>query len=111
MEDTGRNTLKRNSWNFSASKNFKGKLKAEIFKARIKKENRVCEIAFDFQNKNIISYAEKELQGDKNKKGNNLAMKQGEILENKEKMSSKEMENELQKFLETKDNACGKFLK
>ena len=38
MEDTGRNTLKRNSWNFSASKNFKGKLKAEIFKARIKKE-------------------------------------------------------------------------
>ena len=38
-------------------------------------------------------------------------MKQSEILENKEKMSSKEMENELEKFLETKDNACGKFLK
>ena len=45
MEDTGRNTLKRNSWNFSASKNFKGKLKAEIFKARIKKK--VCMICAD----------------------------------------------------------------
>ena len=78
---------------------------------QLKKENIVCETVFDFKNKNIISYAEKELRSDKNKKGNNLAMKQGEILENKEKMSSKEMENELEKFLETKDNACGKFLK
>lgn len=78
---------------------------------QLKKENIVCETVFDFKNKNIISYAEKELRSDKNKKGNNLAMKQGEILENKEKISSKEMENELEKFLETKDNACGKFLK
>ena len=78
---------------------------------QLKKENIVCETVFDFKNKNIITYAEKELQSDKNKKGNNLATKQGEILESKEKMSSKEMENELQKFLETKDNACGKFLK
>ena len=78
---------------------------------QLKKENIVCETVFDFKNKNIISYAEKELQSGKNKKGSNLATKQGEILESKEKMSSKEMENELQKFLETKDNACGKFLK
>ena len=78
---------------------------------QLKKENSTCETVFDFKNKNIISYAEKELRSDKNKKGNNLAMKQGKILENKEKISSKEMENELQKFLETKDNACGKFLK
>lgn len=76
---------------------------------KLKKENSTCETVFDFKNKNIIAYAEKELQGDKNKKGNNLATKQAEILENKEKISSKEMENELQKFLETKDNACGKF--
>ena len=78
---------------------------------KLKKENSVCETVFDFKNKNIVAYAEKELQSDKNKKGNNLATKQAEILENKEKISSKEMENELQKFLETKDNACGKFLK
>ena len=76
---------------------------------KLKKENSTCETVFDFKNKNIIAYAEKELQSDKNKKGNNLAKKQTEILENKEKISSKEMENELQKFLETKDNACGKF--
>lgn len=76
---------------------------------KLKKENTTCETVFDFKNKNIIAYAEKELQSDKNKKGNNLAKKQTEILENKEKISSKEMENELQKFLETKDNACGKF--
>ena len=78
---------------------------------QLKKENIVCETVFDFKNKNVISYAEKELQSNKNKKGNNLATKQGEILESKEKISSKEMENELEKFLETKDNACGKFLK
>lgn len=76
---------------------------------KLKKENNTCETVFDFKNKNVISYAEKELQSDKNKKGNNLAMKQGEILESKEKISSKEMENELEKFLETKDNVCGKF--
>lgn len=76
---------------------------------KLKKENNTCETVFDFKNKNVISYAEKELQSNKNKKGNNLAMKQGEIIENKEKISSKEMENELQKFLETKDSACGKF--
>lgn len=92
-------------------KDKKDKNNEDSLTINLKKENRACETSFDFKNKNIISYAEKELQGDKNKKGNNLAMKQGEILENKEKMSSKEMENELQKFLETKNNACGKFLK
>ena len=76
---------------------------------KLKKENSACETVFDFKNKNVIAYAEKELQSNKNKKGNNLATKQTEILENKEKISSKEMENELQKFLETKDSACGKF--
>lgn len=92
-------------------KDKKDKFNEDSLTIQLKKENNTCETVFDFKNKNIISYAEKELQSDKNKKGNNLAMKQGEILENKEKMSSKEMENELQKFLETKDNACGKFLK
>ena len=87
------------------------KFNEDLLTIQLKKENNTCETVFDFKNKNIISYGEKELQSDKNKKGNNLAMKQGEILENKEKISSKEMENELQKFLETKDNACGKFLK
>lgn len=92
-------------------KNKNDKNNEDLLTVQLKKENSTCETVFDFKNKNIISYAEKELQSDKNKKGNNLAMKQGEIIENKEKMSSKEMENELQKFLETKDNACGRFLK
>ena len=92
-------------------KNKNNKNNEDLLTVQLKKENSTCETVFDFKNKNIISYAEKELQSDKNKKGNNLAMKQGEIIENKEKMSSKEMENELQKFLETKDNACGRFLK
>lgn len=92
-------------------KNKNDKNNEDLLTVQLKKENNACETVFDFKNKNIISYAEKELQSDKNKKGNNLAMKQGGIIENKEKMSSKEMENELQKFLETKDNACGKFLK
>lgn len=87
------------------------KFNEDLLTIQFKKENNACETVFDFKNKSIISYAEKELQSDKNKKGNNLAMKQGEILENKEKISSKEMENELEKFLETKDNVCGKFLK
>ena len=42
---------------------------------KLKKENTTCETVFDFKNKNIIAYAEKELQSDKNKKGNNLAKK------------------------------------
>lgn len=87
------------------------KFNEDLLTIQLKKENSTCETVFDFKNKNIISYAEKDLRSDNSKKGNNLAMKQGEILENKEKMSSKKMENELQKFLETKDNACGKFLK
>ena len=64
-------------------KDKKDKNNEDSLTIQLKKENRVCEIAFDFKNKNIISYAEKELQSDKNKKGNNLAMKQGEIIENK----------------------------
>lgn len=92
-------------------KDKKDKNNEDSLTIQLKKENNACETVFDFKNKNIISYAEKELRSDKNKKGNNLAMKQGEIIENKEKMSSKEMENELEKFLETKNNACGKFLK
>lgn len=91
-------------------KDKKDKNNEDSLKINLKKENSVCEAAFDFKNKNIIVFGEKELQN--HKKGNNLAdIKQGEILENKEKISSKEMENELEKFLETKDNACGKFLK
>lgn len=82
----------------------------DLLTIKLRKENSTCETVFDFKNKNIVSYAEKELQSDKNKKGSNLATKKSEILENKEKISSKEMENELEKFLETKDNACGKFL-
>ena len=93
-------------------KDKKDKNNEDSLKINLKKENSVCETVFDFKNKNIISYAEKELQSDKNKKGNNLAnIKQDGILEKKEKLTSKEMENELEKFLETKDNVCGKFLK
>lgn len=92
-------------------KDKKDKNDEDLLTIQLKKENSACETVFDFKNKNIITYAEKDLRSDNSKKGNNLAMKQGEILENKEKISSKEMENELQKFLETKDNACGKFLK
>ena len=91
-------------------KDKKDKNNEDLLTINLRKESRTCETVFDFKNKNIISYAEKELQNNKNKKGSNLATKKGEILENKEKISSKEMENELQKFLETKDNACGKFL-
>ena len=92
-------------------KDKKDKNDEDLLTIQLKKENSTCETVFDFKNKNIITYAEKDLRSDNSKKGNNLADKQGEILENKEKMSSKEMENELQKFLETKDNACGKFMK
>ena len=88
------------------------KFNEDSLTVQLKKENGTCETVFDFKNKNIITYAEKELQSDKSKKENNLAdIKQGGILEKKEKLTSKEMENELEKFLETKDNACGKFLK
>ena len=91
-------------------KDKKDKNNEDSLKINLKKENSVCEAAFDFKNKNIIVFGEKEPQN--HKKGNNLAdIKQGGILEKKEKLTSKEMENELEKFLETKDNACGKFLK
>ena len=91
-------------------KDKKDKNNEDSLKINLKKENSVCEAAFDFKNKNIIVFGEKEPQN--HKKGNNLAdIKQGGILEKKEKLTSKEMENELEKFLETKDNVCGKFLK
>lgn len=102
---------KINKSNYYNLKDKKDKNNEDSLTIQLKKESSVCETVFDFKNKNIISYAEKELQSDKNKKGNNLAnIKQGGILEKKEKLTSKEMENELEKFLETKDNVCGKFL-
>lgn len=91
-------------------KDKKDKNNEDSLTINLKKENRICETAFDFKNKNIIVSGEKEIIN--NKKGNDLAnIKQGGILEKKEKLTSKEMENELEKFLETKDNVCGKFLK
>ena len=89
-------------------KNKKDIFNDDSLKVQLKKENVFCEADFDFKNKSITFSSEEKLPIDKKKK---MDAKQDGIIERKEKLTSKQMENELEKFLETKDNACGKFLK
>lgn len=81
-------------------------LNDDSLKIQLKKRSNVCEADFDFKNKSITFSGEEKLPIDKN-----IGTKQEGIVETKEKLTSKEMENEFEKFLETKDNPCGKLLK
>lgn len=81
-------------------------LNDDSLKIQLKKRSNVCEADFDFKNKSITFSGEEKLPIDKN-----IGTKQDGIVETKEKLTSKEMENEFEKFLETKDNPCGKLLK
>lgn len=81
-------------------------LNDDSLKIQFKKRSNVCEADFDFKNKSITFSGEEKLPIDKN-----IGTKQDGIVETKEKLTSKEMENEFEKFLETKDNPCGKLLK
>lgn len=89
-------------------KNKKDIFNDDSLKIELRKESLFCEADFDFKNKSITFSSEEKLPIDKNKKTD---IKQDGIIERKEKLTSKQMENELEKFLETKDNVCGKFLK